>query len=113
MKKNHFLIKLLAIAVMLSCSDNDGGNESFVNLSSELNIESNTASAVEGNYLYLNLFLTKALSKDVLLQGNFSTEGIGSYINEDDYKKDRIQLGQWEELAVRKQQKYAAPKGWK
>lgn len=86
MNKKQLLSSLFAVLILSACSKKD--DEPFVNLSSELNIESPTASTVEGGYLYLNLFLTKALSKDVVLKGNFSIEGIAGYINNEDYKKE-------------------------
>lgn len=82
--RKQFLSAITLLLIFTSCSNDD---EPFVNLKSTLDIESTTIGNTEGNFIYINLSLTDVLSEDLVLAGEFSTEGIASYINDEDYVK--------------------------
>lgn len=69
-----------------SCSDDTP--VTHVNLTSDLDIENIYIGNEEGKYLYFNLSLSDPLTQDLIIKGEFTTDNISAYINDDDYLKE-------------------------
>jgi len=87
MKKKWRIYAILSLMTLVtSCSKDDDGL-GFTNLSATITNENDIVGTTEGDYVYINLNLDKALSEDLRLKASFSSEGIASYINDEDYSK--------------------------
>jgi hypothetical protein len=74
------MILLFSFFTLLSCKKDE-----FVNLSSSISGESNRLGTEEGGSVIANVLLTEELSEDLPIQLSIETDGILSYINDNDY----------------------------
>ena len=102
-KTISLIICMLYLLSLWSCSDNalsdqkkttsdqkktTDDQKKTTNLGAKLSIENEVVSTTEGKHAILSLTLDKAVAKDFFVNMSFSTKGIISFINDEDYKKE-------------------------